>query len=77
MPVKSSVLTVIRTVVLFVPLGYLFSLIGLDYFWFTYPVTDTLTAIVGLLMSIAFFKTPYPKNNLSAPQDVTAQENAK
>ena len=34
-PVKSSALTVIRTVILFVPLGYLFSLIGLDYFWLT------------------------------------------
>lgn len=33
---KSSLLTVIRTVVLFVPLGYLFSLIGLNYFWLTY-----------------------------------------
>lgn len=76
MPVKSSILTVIRTVVLFVPLGYLFSLIGLDYFWFTYPVTDTLTSIVGLLMSIAFFKAPYSENDFSESQRSTAQENA-
>ena len=53
---KSSILTIIRTVVLFVPLGYLFSLFGLDYFWLTYPVTDTVTSIVGFLMSRQFFK---------------------
>lgn len=35
--VKSSLLTVVRTVVLFVPLGYLFSRLGLNDFWFTFP----------------------------------------
>lgn len=59
---KSSLLTVIRTVVLFVPLGYLFSLIGLDYFWLTYPVTDGLTTLVGFLMCRSFFKNAYTKN---------------
>lgn len=54
---KSSLLTVIRTVVLFVPLGYLFSLIGLDWFWLTYPVTDTITSLVGFFMCRSFFKS--------------------
>ena len=53
---KSSLLTIIRTVFLFVPLGYLFSLIGLNYFWLTFPVTDTLTSVVGFFMSRRFFK---------------------
>lgn len=53
---RSTLLTVIRTVLLFVPLGYLFSLIGLDYFWLTYPVTDTVTSIVGFLMYLSFFR---------------------
>lgn len=44
---KSSALTVIRTVVLFVPLGYLFSRFGLTTFWLTFPVTETVTALVG------------------------------
>lgn len=44
---KSSALTIIRTVVLFVPLGFLFSRLGLGYFWLTFPVTETLTSIVG------------------------------
>lgn len=56
MSVKSSVLTVIRTVILFVPLGYLFSRFGLDYFWLTYPVTDGITSIIGFLMTHHFFK---------------------
>lgn len=56
MSVKSSVLTVIRTVILFVPLGYLFSRFGLDYFWLTYPVTDGITSIIGFLMAHHFFK---------------------
>ena len=54
--VKSSLLTVIRTVFLFVPLGYLFSLIGLDYFWLTFPVTDTVTSIIGGGFYLAFCK---------------------
>ena len=40
--VKSSLLTVVRTMILFVPLGYLFSRLGLNYFWFTFPVTEVL-----------------------------------
>ena len=32
---KSSLLTIIRTVILFVPLAYIFSRFGLDYFWLT------------------------------------------
>lgn len=46
---KSSMLTIVRTVVLFVPLGYLFSRFGLDWFWLTYPVTEVLTSSVGFL----------------------------
>ena len=46
--VKSSLLTVVRTMILFVPLGYLFSRLGLNYFWFTFPVTEVLTTLVGV-----------------------------
>lgn len=44
---KSSLLTVIRTMLLFVPLGYLFSRLGLNWFWLTFPVTETITSLVG------------------------------
>ena len=56
---KSSVLTVIRTVVLFVPLGYLFSRFGLHWFWLTYPVTELLTSAVGF----AFYRQFLRKND--------------
>ncbi len=56
---RSSLLTIIRTVLLFVPLAYLFSRWGLDYFWLTFPVTDGITSVVGSLMCRGFFKHPY------------------
>ncbi|BBF44888.1 multi antimicrobial extrusion protein (Na(+)/drug antiporter), MATE family of MDR efflux pumps [Lachnospiraceae bacterium KM106-2] len=59
---KSMALTVIRTMVLFVPVGYLLSFIGLDYFWLTFPITETVTAIVGFL----FYKDFLKKNPITA-----------
>ena len=44
---KSSLLTILRTVVLFVPLGWLFSRFGLHTFWLTYPTTELVTTAVG------------------------------
>lgn len=44
---KSSLLTIVRTVVLFVPLGFLFSFFGLTWFWLTFPVTEIVTSIIG------------------------------
>ncbi len=60
--VKSSFLTVIRTVLLFVPLAYLFSLIGLEYFWLTFPLTEIITSIVGFIYYNQFLERPYVKN---------------
>ena len=56
---KSSLLTVIRTVVLFVPLGYLFSRWGLTWFWLTFPVTETLTSLVGFVFYRQFLAGDY------------------
>lgn len=55
---KSSALTVIRTVILFVPLAYAFSRFGLDYFWFTFPVTEVITTAVGFGFYRSFMR-PY------------------
>ena len=56
---KSSLLTVIRTVVLFVPLGFAFSRLGLNWFWMTFPVTEVLTTLVGIWYYRQFLKHPY------------------
>lgn len=59
---KSSLLTIIRTVFLFVPLGFLFSRFGLNWFWMTYPVTETITTLVGLGLYRQFLRRPYPSS---------------
>ncbi len=56
MSLKSSFLTIIRTVVLFVPLAFLFSRFGLNFFWLTFSVTDSLTSLVGFLFYRQFIK---------------------
>lgn len=57
--VKSSMLTIVRTVFLFVPLGFLFSRIGLNWFWLTFPVTELLTTCVGAVYYRQFLRHPY------------------
>lgn len=59
---KSSALTVIRTVLLFVPLGYIFSRFGLNLFWLTFPVTELLTSAAGAVFYRHFLKNSYTVN---------------
>lgn len=54
--IKSSMLTILRTVVLFVPLGYLFAQFSLHAFWLTFPITETLTSIVGAFFYLNFIQ---------------------
>lgn len=57
---RSSLLTVFRTVVLFVPLAFIFSRIGgLDWFWLTFPVTDSLSTLLGFIWYREFMRNPY------------------
>lgn len=56
---KSSLLTVIRTVVLFVPLAYLFSRFELNWFWLTYPVTEVITSLTGAYFYRQFLNKDY------------------
>lgn len=69
---KSSFLTVIRTVVLFVPLGFLFSRLGLNWFWMTFPVTEVITSAVGLLYYRQFLASEYVREKKK--EIVTEQE---
>lgn len=68
--IKSSALTVIRTVVLFVPLGYIFSRFGLNWFWLTFPVTEVLTSTVGIIFYRQFLHRDY----VSEPKAVRADD---
>lgn len=58
---KSSILTLVRTVVLFVPLGFVFSRWGLNQFWLTFPVTELLTTLLGFVFYRQFLNKPYVK----------------
>ena len=54
--VRSSLLTIVRTVLLFVPLGYIFAKFGLNFFWCTFPVTEILTTLMGIIFYRQFLK---------------------
>ena len=64
---KSSLLTILRTVVLFVPLGWLFAHWGLHAFWLTYPVTELITTAVGFLFYRQFLRAE-EADGAAAPQ---------
>lgn len=68
--VKSSVLTVVRTVACFVPLGFLFSRLGLELFWLTFPVTELITSCVG----IVFYRQFLDREQLREPSPVVADD---
>lgn len=69
---KSSLLTVIRTVVLFVPLAYLFSRFGLNWFWLTYPVTEVITSVTGAYFYRQFLNKDYVrKTEASGGKNIT------
>ncbi len=53
----SSTLTLVRTLGLFVPLGFLFSRLGLQFFWLTFPVTEILTSLLGAVLYRRFLKS--------------------
>ena len=69
---KSSILTIVRTVVLFVPLGFIFSRFGLDWFWLTFPVTETLTTALGFIYYRQFCVHPYVEKKQTAVSEEAA-----
>lgn len=77
---KSSFLTVIRTVVLFVPLGFLFSRLGLNWFWMTFPVTEVITSVVGFVYYRQFLASEYvqkEKSSICEEKEVVALKESK
>lgn len=48
--VPSIALSIIRQVLGLMPLFYAFSFIGLDYTWIAFPVSETITTIIGLAL---------------------------
>ena len=63
---KSSFLTILRTVILFVPLGWLLAQWGLHTFWMTFPITETLTTLGGLVCYRQFLRREAEYPHVSA-----------
>lgn len=55
--VPSIALSLIRQVLGLMPLFYAFSFIGLDYTWIAFPVSETMTTIVGLILYVDQLKS--------------------
>ena len=55
---ESIFITVLRQVVLLVPLAWVFSFAGLNYVWLTFPVTEIITCSVSMI----FYKKVFHKN---------------
>jgi putative MATE family efflux protein len=47
---ESILMAVTRQILLFVPLGYILSLFGLRFVWFTFPLTEIITMLIGFIM---------------------------
>lgn len=55
---ESIFITVLRQVVLLVPLAWVFSFAGLNYVWLTFPVTEIITCSVSMI----FYKKVFHKS---------------
>lgn len=55
---ESIFITVLRQVVLLVPLALVFSFAGLNYVWLTFPVTEIITCSISMI----FYKKVFHKN---------------
>lgn len=47
---QSISLTVLRQLILLIPLAWVFSFIGLNYVWLAFPITEIITAITGYVL---------------------------
>ena len=60
---QSLFVTVLRQVVLLVPLAWVFHFAGLTYVWLTFPVTEVLSVLCALVF---YRRTPFPSKRRNA-----------
>ena len=56
MGIKSTFLSLLRQIFCLVPIFWAFSLIGLNYTWLSFPISETISGGVGLIMYAAQLK---------------------
>lgn len=65
MGTKSLLISVLRQLAILIPVAYLFSFIGLNYIWLSFPIAESLALIVSVYIIINVFKK---KINLDMPK---------
>lgn len=63
---KSAFLSVLRQLICLVPIFYALSFLGQDYVWLSFPISETISGAVGLIMYFCQLKT-WKKETLPAP----------
>lgn len=56
MPVKATIIALLRDVIIVVPLAFLLPLITSDAFYWSAPISDVLTTIIAVILLINLFK---------------------
>ena len=69
--VKSTILVVLRQLVLLVPIMFAFSFIGINYVWIAFPISETITGLVGIILYIFQIKK-WKKYSLSNSETTLA-----
>jgi len=57
-PIQSNIISILRGMILMIPLSFLLSNAGLSGIWLTYPLTEFLTGIVSILFLFRQKRTP-------------------
>ena len=57
-PVQSNIISMLRGIILMIPLAFLLAKWGLSGVWLTYPVTELLTGIVSIIFLVKQKRTP-------------------
>lgn len=62
----SMLLSCTRQLFCLIPIFYLFSLVGLDYCWLSFPISETIAGSIGLILYIIMIKKQKKRLNATA-----------
>lgn len=61
---QSLFLSLFRQVICLVPIFWLFSFVGLNYTWLSFPISETLTTVIGLIWYYRDFVKRFPNEKI-------------
>lgn len=71
--VKSTILVILRQLVLLVPIMFAFSFVGVNYVWIAFPISETVTGLVGIILYVFQIKKWKNINNSNKNAEVAAK----